>query len=76
MLIPFLSLALLVLLAFMLWRVRQEVRAGRAAAFMLLAQAAWVAGWIGETLAGDLATKLRWDGVTWIPTVLAMAASV
>ena len=76
MLIPFLSLALLVVLALMLWRVRQEVRAGRAAAFMLVAQAAWVACWIGETLAGDVGTKLRWDGVTWIPTLLAMAASL
>ena len=64
MLIPFLSLALLVVLAVVLWRMRQEVRAGRAAAFMLLAQAAWVAGWIGETLAGDVLTKLRWDGTT------------
>ena len=76
MLIPLLSLALLVLLALTLWRVRQEVRAGRAAACMMLAQAAWVACWIGETLAGDIGTKLRWDGVAWIPTVLAMSASL
>ena len=76
MLIPILSFALLVVLAVLLWRMRQEVRAGRAAAFMLLAQAAWVALWIGETLAGDVLTKLRWDGTTWIPTLLAMAASL
>jgi PAS domain S-box-containing protein len=75
MLIPILSLVLLTLLAVMLWRVRGEVRAGRAAAFMLLAQAAWVVGWIGETLAGDVSSKLRWDGATWIFTLLAMAAA-
>src|SRR5215203_1299740 len=76
MLIPFLSLLLLVLFALMLWRVRQDVRGSRAAAYMLLAQAAWVAGWIGEAFATDVATKLRWDGVTWIPTLLAMSASL
>ena len=76
MLIPFLSLLLLVLFALMLWRVRQDVRGSRAAAYMLLAQAAWVAGWIGEAFATDVATKLRWDGATWIPTLLAMSASL
>jgi len=38
MLIPFLFLLLLVLFALMLWRVRQDVRGSRAAAYMLLAR--------------------------------------
>jgi len=76
MLLPIVALTLLLALALALWRARHEVRAGRAAALMLMFQAAWVAGWIGETLSSDLLTKLRWDGATWIPTVLAMAASV
>src|SRR6186997_1112399 len=76
MLLPVVALTLLLALALALWRARHEVQAGRAAAYMLAFQAAWVVGWIGETLAPDLLAKLRWDGVTWIPTVLAMAASV
>ena len=64
MLLPIVALALLIVLALALWRARHEVRAGRAAAFMLVFQAAWVAGWIGETLASDVLTKLRWDGAT------------
>ncbi|PYP76599.1 MAG: hypothetical protein DMD35_18160 [Gemmatimonadetes bacterium] len=76
MLLPLLCLALLVALAIVIWGVRHDVRAAAPAAYMLLAQAAWVVCWIGETLAGDVGTKLRWDGVAWIPTVLAMAGSL